>query len=185
VTGLRRCALASLAVLVLVSCSNHGGPVGSGLASVGGPGFISSSAFADGGPIPVRYTCDGANVAPPVRWRAPATASPGLAYVLLVVDVDAPGGGFVHWLVYHLSSSGSIREGDVVPGNEGTNSFGRAGYSGPCPPHGDRAHRYRFRLYATFPSHTPIPADETVEEILGGIPADPPIAEWTGTYARR
>jgi len=101
-----------------------------------------------------------------------------------VVDVDAAGGGFVHWLAYHLPSSGSIPEGGPVPGNEGTNSFGAMGYRGPCPPGGDEPHRYRFRLYALLPSHTPVPAGLTVDELLGGIPSQRPVAEWSGTYSR-
>jgi Raf kinase inhibitor-like YbhB/YbcL family protein len=177
--------LAAAAVVgLLVSCSDRMGTTPSRLASVIGRGTLSSPAFHDGGAIPVRFTCDGQDVSPPIAWRAPSGASPGLDYVLLVVDVDAPGGGFVHWLAYQLSGSGSIPEGGPVPGNVGTNSFGAAAYSGPCPPGGDAPHRYRFRLYALFASHTPVPAGDTVDELLGGIPSQPPIAELTGTYAR-
>ena len=180
-----RQAIEAAAVLgLLVSCSDRGGSASSGIATVSGPGTLTSPAFRDGGTIPVRFTCDGQDVSPPIAWHAPADASPGLDYVLIVVDVDAPGDGFVHWLAYHLPSSGSVPEGGPVEWNEGTNSFGRTGYSGPCPPGGDRPHRYQFRLYALFPSHTPVPAGETVDQLLGGIPSQPPIAELTGTYAR-
>jgi Raf kinase inhibitor-like YbhB/YbcL family protein len=178
-------AAAAGVVLGLASCSGGGTVVATGLASVEGTGSLSSSAFEDGGAIPPRYTCDGEDVSPPVAWRAPAGAGPGLDYVLVVVDVDAPGAGFVHWLAYHLSPSGSIPEGGRVPGNEGTNSFGDEGYSGPCPPGGDGPHRYRFRLYAIAPSHTPVPAGLTIEDLLGGIPEAAPLAQLTGTYARR
>ena len=177
-----RAPLALMALLV--ACSGGGGPTSTGLERVTGPGSISSAAFPDGGPIPAKFTCDGANVSPPIRWQTPDAASPGLHSVLLMVDVDAPGDGFVHWLVYHAPGSGSIPEGGPVPWNEGTNSFGNAGYSGPCPPKGDHPHRYRFRLYALAPSHTPVPAGETADQLLGGIPSQAPIAEWTGTYAR-
>ncbi len=181
-----RWAMAGAAVLgLLASCSGRSGFTPSGLATMDRTGALTSPAFHDGGTIPVRFTCDGPDLSPPVVWRAPSGASPGLDYVLLVVDADAPGGGFVHWLAYHLPASGSIPEGGPVPGNEGTNSFGNAGYGGPCPPGGDGPHRYRFRLYALFPSHTPVPAGETVDELLGGIPSQSPIAELTGTYARR
>jgi Raf kinase inhibitor-like YbhB/YbcL family protein len=181
---MRRGVATAALSLALAACSGGGDAVVTGLASVDGTGTVSSSAFDDGGAMPVRFTCDGDDVSPPVRWEAPAGASPGLDYVLVVVDVDAPEGGFVHWLAYHLSPSGSIPEGGPVPGNEGTNSFGDAGYSGPCPPGGDGPHRYRFRLYAIAPSRTPVPAGLTVDDLLGGIPASPPLAEWTGTYAR-
>jgi Raf kinase inhibitor-like YbhB/YbcL family protein len=176
-------AATCLAVALLAACGRSG-PEPAGIASVEGRGSIASSAFADRDPIPVRFTCDGDDVSPPLRWQAPDGASPGLAYALLVVDVDAPGGGFVHWLAYHLPASGSIPEGGPVPGNEGTNSFGREGYSGPCPPGGDEPHRYQFRLYALHPSNTPIPAGVSTDDLLGGIPDGPPIAQLTGTYAR-
>lgn len=185
-TATVRLALVSAAAVaaILASCSRSGGSASTGIASVDGQGSMSSAAFANGAAIPARFTCDGDDLSPPIRWHAPSGASPGLDYVLLVVDVDAPGGGFVHWLAYHLSASGSIPAGGPVEGNEGENSFGQSGYRGPCPPHGDPPHRYRFLLYAVVPSHTPVPAGLTAEELLGGIPTQSPVAELTGTFAR-
>jgi Raf kinase inhibitor-like YbhB/YbcL family protein len=104
---------------------------------------LSSPAFAAGASIPRRYTCDGAETAPPLRWSKPPAHTRSLA--LLMEDPDAPGGTFVHWTVYGLAPTAT-----AVPGNpkQGENSFGKRGYSGPCPPKGDKPHRYVFTLYA-------------------------------------
>jgi phosphatidylethanolamine-binding protein (PEBP) family uncharacterized protein len=84
-----------------------------------------------GGAIPRRYTCDGADARPAITWTFDRRAA---AYALEVVDVDAPGGRFVHWLEL----------GPV----QGRNSFGRIGWSGPCPPVGEKAHRYVTTVFA-------------------------------------
>jgi phosphatidylethanolamine-binding protein (PEBP) family uncharacterized protein len=85
--------------------------------------------WPDGGRIPRQYTCDGANRAPAVRIDRDAPH--GLAIVM--TDPDAPGGAFVHWTRWGTT--------------EGQNSFGRTGYSGPCPPKGDKPHRYVVTVY--------------------------------------
>ena len=90
-----------------------------------------TSVFPNGGTIPRRFTCDGADVVPPLTL---ATHVRARAYAIETIDVDAPGGRFVHWLAV-----GSV---------PGRNSFGKLGYSGPCPPAGDAAHRYVFHVYA-------------------------------------
>lgn len=109
---------------------------------------LFSSAFLDGSTIPARYTCDGENVSPPLAWsRVPARAR---SLALTVEDQDAPTGAFLHWSVYDLPrGSSGLSTGRVLPdAAEGENSSGTSGYDGPCPPKGDDAHRYRFRLYA-------------------------------------
>jgi Raf kinase inhibitor-like YbhB/YbcL family protein len=109
---------------------------------------LSSTAFLDGSRIPARYTCDGEDVSPPLTWtRVPARAR---SLGLLVVDTDAPGGGFVHWSVYDLPrGSSGLPAGRVPSGSaEGENSFGRPGYGGPCPPKRNPEHHYVFSVYA-------------------------------------
>jgi Raf kinase inhibitor-like YbhB/YbcL family protein len=108
---------------------------------------LTSLAFADGGAIPTRYTCDGEDVSPALAWEGAPDATAALA--LLVDDPDA--NGFVHWVVFNLtgSSSGALPEAvsaspDAPP--QGRNGFGRVGYGGPCPP--SSSHRYRFTLFA-------------------------------------
>lgn len=144
-------------VVVLAGCSGHDdtrmtAPPAPKLTTAGqsmpqapstGPLTITSPAFADGAPIPVQYTCKGANTAPPLVWSAP------LGGALVVDDPDAPGGPYVHWIVTGIPfGSGSTADGQT-PGGGSTlaNSSGQAAYAGPCPPAGTGTHHYRFTLY--------------------------------------
>jgi Raf kinase inhibitor-like YbhB/YbcL family protein len=107
---------------------------------------LESSAIEPGQPIPSRYTCDGDDVSPPLRWANVPDEAQSLA--LLVDDPDAPDGVFTHWVAWGLDrGAGALGEGEAAPG-EGRNDFGRVGYRGPCPPPGHGPHRYVFRLYA-------------------------------------
>jgi hypothetical protein len=111
---------------------------------------VSSSAFAPGGTIPVRDTCDGDNLSPPLAWTSVPDGT--RAFALVMDDPDAPGGTFTHWVAWDLPATArSVPEGltpDQAPPTQGTNGFKKRGYSGPCPPRGHGAHRYFFRLYA-------------------------------------
>jgi len=105
---------------------------------------LSSPAFANNGAIPAKYTCDGANVSPPLMIAGVPADAKSLA--LTVEDPDAPGGTFTHWLVWKVPpSTTAIVEGQHV-GTEEKNGFGKPGYGGPCPPSG--LHHYVFTLYA-------------------------------------
>jgi Raf kinase inhibitor-like YbhB/YbcL family protein len=108
---------------------------------------LASTAFDDGAGIPVRFTCDGEDVSPDLTWSGAPDGTESLA--VIVTDPDAR--NFVHWLVYDLTGtpSGGLPAAvsaspDAPP--QGTNSFGKTGYGGPCPPSG--THRYAFALYA-------------------------------------
>ena len=104
---------------------------------------ISSPAFVPMGLIPEKYTCDGANVNPPLDIaNIPAAAK---CLVLIVDDPDAPAGTWDHWIVWNIPPNGQITE-NTVPGIEGMNDFGKHRYGGPCPPGG--VHRYYFKVYA-------------------------------------
>ena len=103
---------------------------------------LTSPAFHNGGMIPARYTCDGADVSPALHWTAPPAGT--AAFSLTVFDPDAPGGGFLHWRIPHLAgSSRNLPAGSRLGGSNGA---GRPGYTGPCPPSG--THHYRFELRA-------------------------------------
>ncbi len=106
---------------------------------------VASSAFKDGGDIPSKFSCDGANTSPPLQIsEVPAGAK---TLVLIVDDPDAPSGLFTHCMVWNLSpQTSTIAEGSAPGGVHGTNDFGKSGYGGPCPPSG--AHRYYFRVFA-------------------------------------
>jgi len=108
---------------------------------------LTSPAFADGGAIPARYSRDGDDVPPPVRWTGIPAGTAELA--LVVVDHDAPRGAFVHWIVAGLDPTlDGIDDGVATRKVEGVNSWGEVGYGGPQPPRGDPPHRYVFTLYA-------------------------------------
>ena len=111
----------------------------------------TSPSFTEGQSIPSKFTCDGENLSPPLKWdQFPAAKS----FTVIVDDPDAPSGNWVHWVLYDLpASAGEIPEG-VEPNDEltngakqGLNDFKHIGYGGPCPPAG-ASHRYYFRLYA-------------------------------------
>ena len=109
---------------------------------------LTSSAFAEGHPIPTRYTCDGSGTSPPLQWAGAPNATKELA--LLVDDPDAPGGTYTHWTVYGIPPTTSAFQAGTAPprAKQGQNSFGDDRYGGPCPPKGDPPHRYVFQLYA-------------------------------------
>ena len=108
---------------------------------------LTITAFADGGLIPAKFTCEGANVSPELRWNdTPANTR---SYALIVDDPDAPAGTFTHWVLFDMPAErSSLAEGAGAIGVAGKNDFGRVGYGGPCPPRGHGPHRYYFTLHA-------------------------------------
>ncbi len=114
---------------------------------------VTSQAFKEGETIPAKYTCDGANVSPPLAWDVPSTESIR-AFALIVDDPDAPVGVWVHWVLWNLPADARNLAENVPPektlpsgARQGTNDFRRIGYGGPCPPPGT-LHRYFFKVYA-------------------------------------
>ena len=98
------------------------------------------------GPIPSRYTCDGENVNPPLMIE---NLPPGTVSMALIVDdPDAPGGTWVHWVVWNIGPETREIPESTVPPNalQGMNDFHQHAYGGPCPPSG--RHCYFFKLYA-------------------------------------
>jgi Raf kinase inhibitor-like YbhB/YbcL family protein len=108
---------------------------------------ISSSAFEDHGPIPVKYTGDGDDVSPSLEWSgAPENTR---AFALVCHDPDAPlVDGFTHWVAYGISSDTTSVPEAAKNLKTGTNSVGNAGYNGPAPPPGHGVHHYYFWVYA-------------------------------------
>jgi len=103
--------------------------------------------------FPVKYTCDGEDISPKIRVGGLESRVKSLAVV--VVDPDAPGGTFTHWVAWNLKPLREIPENvpkepvvkAPIKAVQGKNDFGRIGYNGPCPPKG-RPHRYVFKVYA-------------------------------------
>ncbi|MBV9210211.1 MAG: YbhB/YbcL family Raf kinase inhibitor-like protein [Acidobacteria bacterium] len=149
---------------------------------------MSSSAFADGQPMPSKYTCDGENISPPLKWEGVPEKAKTLA--LFVVDPDAPGGRFTHWVLFNLSATAKELP-EKIPAepqpagvaSQGTNDFKKLGYGGPCPPTG--THHYIFKLYA-LDSELTLNANANREDLLnamqGHILAQ---GQLTGTYEKK
>jgi Raf kinase inhibitor-like YbhB/YbcL family protein len=107
---------------------------------------LTSDAFRDGQPIPVQYSCDGAEQPLALQWGEPPAGTKSFA--LVVDDPDAPSGVFRHWGVYDIPASArSIGKSERI-GSEAVNDFGKPGYGGPCPPKGHGPHHYHFKLFA-------------------------------------
>lgn len=112
---------------------------------------LTSPAFAPGKPIPAKYTCDGADVSPPLAWDRVPYGTKSIALVL--DDPDAAAGDWVHWVLFdippqtkQLAEGGPAGAGLPDGARHGTNDFGKPAYGGPCPPPG-KPHRYVFRVY--------------------------------------
>jgi len=116
---------------------------------------LQSSAFAANTPIPPKYTCEGANVSPPLAWSgAPSKAK---SFALIVEDPDAPDPAkptrvVTHWVAYNIPgttpglSENASKKGMPAGSAQGLNEGSKPAYMGPCPPIG--SHRYFFKLYA-------------------------------------
>ena len=105
---------------------------------------VKSPTFENNKPIPAKYTCDGADVNPPLTVDDVPEETKTL--VLILDDPDAPAGTFNHWLVWNIPPTTRKIEENTVPGTEGINTSRKHSYDGPCPPHG--THRYIFKVYA-------------------------------------
>lgn len=106
---------------------------------------VTSYAFNDQELIPIKYTCDGQNISPPLDIeRIPPETK---CLVIVVDDPDAPAGTWVHWLIWNIPLTHHIKENESH-GMQGTNSFEKKVYCGPCPPDGNGTHRYFFKVYA-------------------------------------
>jgi Raf kinase inhibitor-like YbhB/YbcL family protein len=116
---------------------------------------LTSTAFADNGAIPSKYTCEGQNISPPLAWSGVPVATKSLA--LIVDDPDAPDPKaprmtWVHWVLYDIPPSATELREAVDPAGlpqgtkVGLNDWKKAQYGGPCPPVG--RHRYFHKLYA-------------------------------------
>ena len=153
---------------------------------------LTSPAFRENGEIPVRFTCEGQDVSPPLAWSGPPAET--RSFALIVDDPDAPDPRaprtvWVHWVLYNLPPHASgLPEGvpadELPPGTlEGVNDWKRTGYGGPCPPIG--RHRYVHKLYALDAMLPDLhePSKSRLEQAMSGhVLAETSL---TGTYERR
>jgi Raf kinase inhibitor-like YbhB/YbcL family protein len=135
---------------------------------------LTSTDVAEGGTIKAEQTfngfgCSGANVSPALSWTGAPSGTKSFA--LIVHDPDAPTGvgGFTHWIIYNIPATttalpkGAGSKGGTLPAGavQATTSFGAPGYGGPCPPAGDKPHRYVFTLYALNTDKIDLPPNAT------------------------
>ncbi|HJW08385.1 MAG TPA: YbhB/YbcL family Raf kinase inhibitor-like protein [Holophagaceae bacterium] len=176
--GLRPCA----AVLILMAATACGSRVPKSELK------LHIAAFAEGARIPAALTGDGEDRSPALAWSGAPTGTQ--AFAVVMDDPDAPGGTWVHWVLYDLPADAAklderLPSAPLVPGGgkQGRNSWGRVGWNGPSPPPG-RAHRYIFHLYALGqPTGLPPGEDRTALDraIKGHVLGE---ARWMGTYGR-
>jgi len=129
---------------------------------------LSSPSFRNDQPIPAKHSCEGEDASPELTWEGAPSGTKNFA--LICDDPDAPGGTWVHWVVYNITPSRTgfdenvpkvdrspdeynievtTRTSSKVEGvTQGVNDFGKVGYGGPCPPRGYGVHHYHFKLYA-------------------------------------
>lgn len=129
---------------------------------------VKSTAFAQSEEIPVRFTCDGEDVSPPLSWSEPPPGTQSL--VLIADDPDAPGGTWDHWVLFNIPAAVRLLPENVPAdphpsgmGTQGSNSWQNLGYGGPCPPSGS-THRYYFHIHA-LDSELDLEAGSTKKEI--------------------
>ena len=148
--------LAAIATLLFIVAM----PVSAGSSADSGPTqggrtmalAISTTSFSNGGDIPKKFTCDGADTSPELSWSGAPSGTQ--SFTLIADDPDAPVGTWTHWVLYDLpatttSLAESVSKVDELGGGgrQGRNDFRKIGYGGPCPPPG-KPHRYFFKLYA-------------------------------------
>ena len=107
---------------------------------------IKSEAFEDGGMIPVKFTCEGPNVSPPLEFIDVSVEAKSL--ILIIEDPDAEARPWVHWLVFNIPPDVKrFEENSIASGaRQGLCNGNTLGYEGPCPP--ENEHTYLFKLYA-------------------------------------
>lgn len=147
------------------------------------PLSLLSSAFGSGERIPEKYTCDGANVSPPLSVRNVPDDAKSL--VIIFDDPDSKPTPWVHWTLWNVSpTTTEISENSIPWGAiQGLTSFKNNKYGGSCPPRG--VHHYSFRLYA-LSSLVDLPSSSSAEKLREAI--DPHVlarSELVGLYSRK
>ena len=176
-------AVVLVVAAVAAGCGGGGGdkpskPLPQAAPAVG----IASGAFNNGATIPKRFTCSGAGVSPPLTFFDPPAATRQLALVVEDPDADR----FLHWTVLGIPpDTPGFDAGKAPRGTVQTeNGFGDRGWGAPCPPEGDKPHRYVFALYA-LDAPLGLGDDASADEVRNAI-AHHAIArgDWVGRFGR-
>jgi Raf kinase inhibitor-like YbhB/YbcL family protein len=153
------------------------------------PLLLSSPAFPPGGAIPSEYTCDGADLSPPLVWSGVPAGTK--SFVVVIANPDAPSGIFYHWAIYDIPAGARGLPAGYGPGRpaaglgEARNDFGMPGYGGPCPPRGGGVHHYHVRLIAISRPRLDLgPAATALDVEKAAAPYTIASTELVGTYRR-
>ncbi len=153
------------------------------------PLMLVSPAFAPGGAIPPEYTCDGADISPPLSWSGVPGGTRSL--VLVIEDPDAPGGVFRHWAVFDIPptlpglAAGYGERRPAAGLHEARNDFAKTAYDGPCPPEGGGTHHYHFLLFAISRPTLDLRAPTTALDVRNAaLPYAIARGDLVGTYRR-
>jgi Raf kinase inhibitor-like YbhB/YbcL family protein len=182
--------ISRLLIVMSAVCLGHGGMwyASEAMASEAAKLDVSSSAFQEGATIPKLYTCDGNNTSPPLKWGFVPERTQSIA--VICDDPDAPGGTFVHWVLFNLPPETQGLPENVPAGRtlangakQGNGTSKKTGYFGPCPPSG--VHRYFFKVYA-LDSKINLDSGITKNQLLNAMEGHV-LAEGRliGTYKRR
>jgi len=142
---------------------------------------LTSPAFANGGAIPPRYTCEGEDISPELRWEGSPSGTK--SFGLIVDDPDAPDPRtpkitWVHWVVYDLpanvtvlpAGAGALHSAALPrPALQGRTDLGTNAYHGPCPDKGDAPHRYVFTIYALDVPTLSVPSDSSGAMVVSSL----------------
>ena len=175
------------------------GMLASAVAFAAGPFTLSSADVKPGARIADKHVfngfgCAGGNVSPALDWKnAPAGTK---SFAVTVYDPDAPtGSGWWHWVVFNLpAGTASLQTGagdgsgsKLPPGTvESRTDFGKPGWGGPCPPAGDKPHRYVFTVHALKVDKLDLAADSPAAMVGFMINANRVgKASFTATYGRK
>lgn len=140
------------------------------------------------------FGCTGGNVSPALRWYHPPKGT--LSFAVTMYDPDAPtGSGWWHWVVYNIPASyrglpkgfGKFKEATLQDDvKQGLTDYGEKGYGGPCPPKGDKPHRYVITVYALKTEKLDLPENATAAMVGFNLNANKvATAKVTGTYGRK
>ena len=176
---------AMLLAVFYMACNAENSPTNETVMTI----QITTTAFAEGQPIPSRHAYDQQDISPALQWSGVPAAAKSLA--LICDDPDAPMGTWVHWVLYDLPPVGSGL-GEGVPktpqlpngAKQGVNDYKQIGYGGPYPPPG-KPHRYFFKLYAldVLPELKPgLTKKELLLAMEGHVVAE---GQLMGTYQRK
>lgn len=181
--------IATLAAAMLLASAAHAQKFALASADFKAGGTIGNEQVYNG------FGCSGGNVSPALKWSGAPKGTKSFA--LLVHDPDAPtgGAGWWHWLVVNipanvteLKKDAGKADGSGIPGGAAQvrTDFGAAGWGGPCPPVGDKPHRYVFTLHALKVERLELPQGATAS--LAGFMVNANSigkARLTGRYGRK